>query len=189
MKKSSLLVTLPMLAMAGLLLSGCGMFRSTKAWETAKQEAPLEIPPGMDTPPANDALVIPPPGSNQAPVTAVPANEISDAFVVSGDAASIYQKVGQALASGSAGQVTAHDDTAHTYTVNVVGGAALPQPKQGFFHRLFSHKDKSTATTTGIHPVQVTVNPSGESASEVRAQGNAGAVAKLLAVLKAGVGG
>lgn len=188
MKKSSLLVTLPMLAMAGLLLSGCGMFRSTKAWETAKQETPLEIPPGMDTPPANDALVIPPPGSNQAPVTAAPANEISDAFVVSSDVASTYQKVGQTLASGSAGQVTAHDDAAHTYTVNVVGGAALPQPKQGFFHRLFGHKDK-TATTTGIHQVQVAVNPSGQSASEVRAQGNAGAVAKLLGILKAGVGG
>ena len=65
MKKSSLAVALPALALTGLLLSGCGMFRSTKAWETAKQETPLEIPPGLDTPTASEALVIPPPGANQ----------------------------------------------------------------------------------------------------------------------------
>lgn len=186
MKKSSLLVTLPALAFAGLLLSGCGMFRSTKAWETAKQEAPLEIPPGLDTPPATAALVIPPPGSGQQQAAPALADQISDAFVVSGSVDGAYQKVGQLLAAGSAGQVTGHDDNAHTYTVNVVGGEDVAK-KKGFFGRLFGHKDKSAAGST--HPVQVTVNPSGSSASEVRAQGNAGAVAKLVDALKKGMAG
>ena len=187
MKKSSLFVTLPALAFAGLLLSGCGMFRSTKAWETAKQEAPLEIPPGLDTPPATAALVIPPPGSGQSQAAPAATNQISDAFVVSGSVDGAYQKVGRLLAAGSAGQVTGHDDNANTYTVNVVGGEDVATKKKGFFGRLFGHKDKRTAS--GTHPVQVTVNPSGSSASEVRAQGNAGAVAKLVDALKKGMAG
>jgi uncharacterized lipoprotein len=187
MKKSSLLVTLPALALVGLLLSGCGMFRTTKAWETAKQESPLEIPPGMDTPPANDALVIPPPGS-QAP-TASSAEQISDGFVVTGDVDATYAKLGQVLASGSLGQVAAHDDAAHSYTVNVVGGE-LPAAKPGFFGRLFGHHPKPKASRdAGTHAVQISVSASGDKASEVRAQGDAGAVAKAVDQLKQRMGG
>lgn len=186
MKKSSLLVTLPVLAFAGLLLSGCGMFRSTKAWETAKQESPLEIPPGLDTPPASAALVIPPPGSEQPQAAPVPG-AISDAFVASGSVDATYQKVGQLLAAtGSAGQMTSHDDSAHSYMVNVVGGEA-PVKKRGFFGRMFHH-GKSTADTA-THALQVTVNPSGSDASEVRVQGDEGAVAKLIDALRKGMSG
>lgn len=186
MKKSSLLVTLPVLALAGLLLSGCSMFRSTKAWETAKQESPLEIPPGLDTPPATAALVIPPPGSG--PIQAVPlAGVISDAFVVSGSVDATYQKLGQLLAAtDSAGQVTSHDDSAHSYMVNVVGGEVATK-KRGFFGRIFHHEKGAADTAT--HALQVTVKPSGESASEVRVSGDEGAVAKLIDALKKGTAG
>lgn len=187
MKKSSFLVTLPALALAGLLLSGCGMFRTTKAWETAKQEAPLEIPPGMDTPPANDALVIPPPGNQQQ---AAPSDkQISDGFVVAGDVDTAYAKLGQVLASGSLGQVAAHDDAAHSYTVNVVGGE-LPAAKPGFFGRLFHRHPKPQASRDGgTHAVSISVSASGDKASEVRAQGDAGAVAKTVDQLKQRMGG
>jgi len=186
MKKSSLLVTLPALAFAGLLLSGCSMFRSTKAWETAKQESPLEIPPGLDTPPATAALVIPPPGSGQVQVAPEPG-VISDAFVVTGSVDAAYQKVGQLLAAtGSVGQVTSHDDNAHSYMVNVVGGEAVAK-KRGFFGRLFHHG--KSASDKATHALQVTVNPSGQSASEVRVRGDEGAVAKLIDALKKGMGG
>ena len=52
MKKSSLAAALPALVITGLLLSGCGMFRSERAWQNAQQKSPLEIPPGLDTPSA-----------------------------------------------------------------------------------------------------------------------------------------
>lgn len=185
MKKSSLRVTLPALALAGLLLSGCGMFKSTKAWETAKQESPLEIPPGLDTPPATAALVIPPPGSGQPQAAPLP-DAISDAFVVSGGVDATYQKVGQVLAGG-AGQVTGHDDSAHSYMVNVVGGLVVAK-KRGFFGRIFHH-GTTASTGTATHALQVTVNPSGTSASEVRVSGDEGAVAKLIDALKKGMGG
>lgn len=188
MKKSSLFVTLPALAMAGLLLSGCGMFRSTKAWETAKQESPLEIPPGMDTPPASDALVIPPPGSQ--PAAAAPASAISDAFVVPGSVDSTYQKVGQALEGGTIGQLASHDDAGHSYTVNVSTDTAST-PKGGFSTDILGHKNGGVASgvSGGAHAVQVTVSASGASGSEVRAQGNTDAVAKVIAALRARLGG
>lgn len=188
MKKSSLLVTLPALAFAGLLLSGCGMFRSTKAWETAKQETPLEIPPGLDTPPATAALVIPPAGST-GPADAAPVpGRISDAFVVSDGVDAAYQKVGQVLSAGGAGQVTGRDDGAHTYNVSVVGGMA-PAKKRGFFGRIFHHDEGKASSDTATHAVQVTVSPSGTSASEVRVAGDEGAVAKLIDALKKGMAG
>ena len=195
MKKSSLAVALPALALTGLLLSGCGMFRSTKAWETAKQETPLEIPPGLDTPTASEALVIPPPGANQpnadGATARVGANAgvIADGFVVSDSVANVYNRVGQALEAGDIGTVQSHDDSAHTYTVAVVASDAS-EKKGGFFHRMFHH-DKSTsdaAPGAAPHTVQISVGSSGD-ASQVRAQGNAAAVAKVIDALKSRLGG
>jgi uncharacterized lipoprotein len=192
MKKTSLVVALPALVLSGLLLSGCGMFRSHKAWDTARQEAPLEIPPGLDTPTATDALVIPPPGANNPTSAGVRADVggaggvISDGFVLADSADNAYRRVGEVL--GSLGQVTAHDEAAHTYTVNVAAAAAK---KRGFFGRLFHRDGKGDAATAGkaARQVQVTVTASGDSASEVRAQGQAAAVAKVVDTLKAKLGG
>ena len=50
MKKTSLLVALPAVALSGLLVSGCGMFRSHKAWKTAQQEVAAGDPAGLDRP-------------------------------------------------------------------------------------------------------------------------------------------
>lgn len=68
MKK--LLVTL---LLSTLLVSGCSFLGSHHhAWENAKQENPLELPPGLDQPATNDAMRIPPPSdtgssSDQSP--------------------------------------------------------------------------------------------------------------------------
>ncbi|HET6807415.1 MAG TPA: hypothetical protein VFH59_18425 [Frateuria sp.] len=192
MKKTSLVITLPVLVISGLLLSGCGMFRSHKAWETARQESPLEIPPGLDTPTASDALVIPPPGANSPTSAGVTADvgaaggTIADGFVLSDTADNAYHRVGEALAE--VGQVTAHDDAAHSYSVNV---AAVPGKKRGFFSRLFHRNGKGDAAGAGkaSRQVQVTVTASGDNASEVRAQGQAAAVAKVVDTLKSKLGG
>lgn len=196
MKKSPLVVALPVLALSALLLSGCGMFRSQKAWETAKQESPLEIPPGMDTPSTSAALVIPETGANNptsngatARVGAA-ASQIADGFVLNDNIDSTYQRVGQALEAGDIGQVVAHDDAAHTYTLSVVA-SDQPAQKKGFFSSMFNGKSKQSADAPGAAPHQVTltVGSSGEKASEVRAQGDAGAVAKVIDTLKGRMGG
>ncbi|HEY9132794.1 MAG TPA: hypothetical protein VIM98_13630 [Dyella sp.] len=196
MKKSPLVVALPILALSALLLTGCGMFRSHKQWETAKQESPLEIPPGLDTPSTTAALVIPEPGANAPTANGATAkfgpggNVIADGFVVTDTIDAVYQRVGQVLEHGDIGQVASHDDSTHTFTLNVVASDA-PAPKRGFFGRMFHGKsDSGSDSAPGAKPHQVTltVGASGETGTEVRAQGDAGAVAKVIDSLKSRMG-
>ena len=196
MKKTSFLLALPALAFAGLLLSGCGMFRSHRAWNTAKQESPLEIPPQMDRPATSDALVIPPPGANQPTANGAiasvgpAASQLADGFVLADSVDNTYHRVGEILESGSVGQLVSHDDVAHTYAVNV-SDVAAQEKKRGFFGRLFrfGRHDSANAPGGASHQVQISISSSGTSASEVRAQGNAAAVAKVIDTLKSRLGG
>jgi len=196
MKKTSLLVALPAVALSGLLLSGCGAFRSHKAWDTAVQEAPLEIPPSLDRPSTSDALVIPPPGANQPTANGATASvgsaggQITDGFVLADSVDNAYRRVGQVLESGSLGEVAGHDDATHSYTLNVSDTLAQ-QKKKGFFGRLFGRDKGSSARAPGAgsHQVQISVNGSGTAASEIRAEGNAAAVGKVIDALKSRLGG
>ncbi|MDG2537518.1 hypothetical protein P5Y53_07560 [Dyella jiangningensis] len=195
MKKSPLVVALPVLAVSALLLSGCGMFRSQKAWETAKQESPLEIPPGLDTPSSNAALVIPEQGANNPTSNGATANvgkgsQIADGFVLNDTVENTYRRVAQTLEKGDIGQVLAHDDDAHTYSLSVMASDE-PTGKKGFFSSMFNGKSKQTADAPGAAPkqVQLSISSSGEKASEVRAQGDAAAVAKVIDTLKGRLGG
>lgn len=199
MKKTSLLVALPAVALSGLLLSGCGMFRSHKAWETAQQEAPLEIPPSLDRPSTSEALSIPPPGGNQPTANGATANvgaaaganagQIADGFVLSDSVDETYRKVGQTLEGGSLGELVGHDDAARTYTLNV-SDAVAQQKKKGFFGRMFGGKDDSPSAPGAMsHQVQVSITGSGSTGSQVRAVGNAAAVSKVVDTLKSRLGG
>jgi uncharacterized lipoprotein len=197
MKKTPLIVALPILAMSALLLSGCGMFRSHKQWETAKQESPLEIPPGLDTPSTSAALVIPEPGANAPTPNGATAKfgpgggVITDGFVITDTVDATYQRVAQALEHGDVGQVVSHDDATHTYTLNVIA-SDNPAPKRGFFGRMFHGKSDNGASGDAPgakpHQVQLAVAASGETAAEVRAQGDSGAVAKVIDMLKSRMG-
>ena len=192
MKKTSLLVVAPAVVLSALLVSGCGMFRSHKAWKTAQQEAPLEIPPGLDRPSTSAALVIPPPGANAPTANGVSATggQVTDGFVRSESVDSAYQRVGQALEGGNFGQVVSHDDSAHSYVLNVTGVTAT-QEKSGFFGRLFGRDKQAASDAPGAaaHQVRVDIGSSGTSGSEVRAQGNAAAVGKVIDGLKSRLGG
>ncbi len=199
MKKTSLLVALPAVALSGLLLTGCGIFRSHKAWETAQQETPLEIPPSLDRPSTSEALIIPPSGGNQPTSNGATASvgasaganlgQIADGFVLTDNVEDAYRKVGQALESGSLGEVVGHDDAAHSYTLNV-SDAVAQQEKKGFFGRMFGgKKDSASAPGAASHQVQVTIGSSGTSGSQVRAVGNAAAVSKVVDTLKSRLGG
>jgi hypothetical protein len=197
MKKTSLLVALPAVALTGLLLSGCGMFRSHKAWDTAQQQSPLEIPPSLDRPSTSDALVIPPTGANRPTANGATASvgaatgQIADGFVLADSVDNAYHRVGQVLEGGSLGQLVGHDDSAHSYTLSV-SDAVAKQKKKGFFGRLFGHDKSDSASTAGgagSHQVKVSVNGSGTNASEIRAEGSAAAVAKVIDTLKSSLGG
>lgn len=187
MKKTSLLMAVPAVILSGLLLTGCGMFRSHKAWETAQQESPLEIPPSLDRPSTSAALVIPPPGAGE-PGAAPASDQVADGFVLAEAVDSAYRRVGQALEGDTLGQVVSHDDAAHSYVLNVSASAAQAS-KRGFFGRLFGRDKQAVAAPGGAsHQVRVDIGASGSTGSEVRAQGNAAAVAKVIDGLKSRLG-
>lgn len=192
MKKSLLLLAVSFLLASMLLVSGCGMFHSRKAWETAKQESPLEIPPGLDRPSTSAALVVPPPGANQpdsaAMTAAADSGQVSDGFVLKDTVDSTYQRVGRVLEHGDLGQVLSHDDQAHSYTLKL---AQAEVKKPGFFKRLF-HRGKrgaEQAQAAGSNQVVIHVTASGSDSSEVRAEGGAAAVGQVVDGLKSRLGG
>jgi hypothetical protein len=194
MKKFSFAVALPALALSGLLLSGCGMFRSEKGWQNAQQETPLEIPPGLDTPSASAALVIPSAGSNQPTSNGATARvgnvagSIVDGFILADSVDNTYRRVGEALGSGDIGTLQGHDDAAHTYTLTVT--ASAPTEKRGLFTRIFKPESAdSSGPAAAPSQIQVTINSSGQASSEIRAEGAAGGVAKVVDSLKARLGG
>ena len=200
-------------ALAGsLLLSGCQTIRSHNPfrhrepdYKSAQQENPLEVPPGLDNPPASEALTIPQAGSgatppvlvNGQPVGNVGANSNSvgaapapPSAVVSGNSLTLtdqpdnaYRRVGLALERGGVGTVSGHDDSSHTYQV-AVNSVVEVKSQGGFMHRIFHHSHNETVTGT----VTVSVAPSG-SGSVVNVQGDQEAVERVLAVLQQRLGG
>lgn len=190
---------LTLLLLAPIVLAGCQTIKSHNpfrhkepAYKTAQQEQPLEVPPGMDQPPTTDALAIPGAGSGSQAGAASdaagtpPAAETGSTAGAAGTTSvtlpdtpdSVYHRVGLALARGDAGQVTAHDDTAHTYQV-AVNSVVTKKPEGGFLHRMF-HRSKSE-TVQGTVTVSVAASGTG---SVVTAQGNPDAAARVIAVLQ-----
>lgn len=192
MKKTSYALVVPALLLSVLVVSGCGAFRSKKDWEKAQQEAPLEIPPGLETPSTSAALVIPDVGSGAGAQQGVAP--VSDGFVLADDADAAYRRIGEALSVGDLGSVTAHDDASHTYQLAVNGG--MPTEKPGLFRRMFgggknqdADSSSSSSKSSGgkTRSVVVTINASG-SGSEVRAQGDADGVRRVVDALKSRLG-
>ncbi|UPG84397.1 hypothetical protein L2Y94_13720 [Luteibacter aegosomatis] len=193
MKKTSYALVVPALLLSVLVVSGCGAFRSKKDWERAQQEAPLEIPPGLDTPSTSAALVIPDVGAGasgaQAQTGAAP---VSDGFVLTDAPDAAYRRIGELLSVGDLGKVTAHDDSTHTYQIAVSqGGPSEERP--GLFRRMFGggkHDDAESGSSSNgrkQRSVVLAINESG-TGSEVRAQGDADGVRRVIDALKSRMG-
>jgi uncharacterized lipoprotein len=198
-------ILIPLLLLVPIALAGCQTIKAHNpfrhkepAYKTAQQAQPLEVPPGMDQPPSNEALAIPNAGSGAQSATTTSPEPGAPPMVQAGTSGatlsgnsltltdtpdSVYHRVGLALARGDAGQVTAHDDAAHTYQV-AVDTVVTKKKEGGFFHRMF-HRSKSE-TVKGA--VTVSVAPSG-TGSVVSAQGNPDAAARVMAVLQQRLGG
>ncbi|MGH8111749.1 MAG: hypothetical protein ACREPF_09465 [Rhodanobacteraceae bacterium] len=208
MKRTPLLLLL----LAPVALGGCQTIKAHNPfrhkepqYKSAQQEQPLEVPPGMNQPPTENALAIPSAGTGTAaapaiqpaadeppaaePATAAPgapgtvpvansAGSPGSTLTLQDTPDSVYHRVGLALSRGDVGQVTAHDDTTHTYQV-AVNTVVTEKPEGGFFHRMFHHSKSETVAGT----VTVSVAPSG-AGSVVQASGNPDAVARVMDALK-----
>ena len=188
------------LALSTLMLSGCGIFRSTKAWDKAKQESPLEIPPSMDRPSTDAALVIPPkvqPRSEIASAAPAPAQvQNPTSMHMSGDVDAVWRRVGQALSQGDLGTVSAQDQASHSYELQVSGKPTIQQG-QSFLQKHFSNTpdqgapaqaaagNSAAATTT----LTIRVTPASDGGSVVTAQGDPTQAARIVNALQGRLGG
>ena len=194
---------IPLLLIASVALAGCQTIKAHNpfrhkepAYKAAQQEHPLEVPPGIDQPPTTEALAIPeagngtqagaPPEAGAPPVAqtgASGATSSGNSLTLPDTPDSVYHRVGLALARGDAGQVTAHDDAAHTYQI-AVDTVVTRKAEGGFFHRMFHHGKSETVKGA----VTISVAPSG-TGSVVSAQGDADAAARVMTVLQQRLGG
>lgn len=191
-------ISLTLLLLAPIALTGCQTIKAHNpfrhkepAYKSAQQERPLEVPPGLDQPPATEALTIPNagPGAGSSPAESTAPSEAGTPSMASGTGSggsltltdtpdSVYRRVGLALARGDVGQVAAHDDTSRSYQI-AVDAVVTQESKGGFFHRLFHHSHSETVKGT----VTVSVTPSG-TGSLVSAQGNPEAVERVMSMLR-----
>ncbi len=130
-------------------VGGCSWFHHhDDYYNKAAESRPLEVPPDLDTPVSSNELVVPAastaapvpaatPASTLPPAASVPVAAPSSAAnaVLTGDGlhvadspAHTWQRVGLALERAQVGTISARDESAHTYTVEVVGLAAAPAP-------------------------------------------------------------
>lgn len=191
------------LALSTLMLSGCGIFRSHKAWEKAKQETPLQIPPSMDRPSTNAALVIPPKVEAQtetasaAPGAASATTGSPTSMHLDSDVDTAWQRVGQALSQGDLGTVSAQDQAGHSFELQVATQPALQQ-QQSFMQKHFSNTQDQNASSQSQNAASsggrtsalaIRVTPAANGGSMVSAQGDATQAARVISALKGRLGG
>jgi uncharacterized lipoprotein len=155
--------SLPTFLVATALLSGCSWFHHDKVeyYKGAAETRPLEVPPDLDAPATNHALVVP--GSTpaaaapaaHAPVTPAPAaaaaastapatpSAMPPAAAVAADATelhvadtvdSTWQRVGLALERAQLGKITSKDDAARSYAFEFNGPVdAAPAPEHHWY--------------------------------------------------------
>lgn len=187
-----------LLAVSTALLTGCGLFHSDKAWERAKQEHPLEIPPNLDRPDVSDALTIPTvnqqPSSETASSAGASATPDHKALVLKDGVDAAYKRVGMVLEHAEVGSISHSDDATHTYEVTVASGSTSGGGHQGFFARHFSnmsHGDKGNGgASTGTAAIVTVHVGAGTAGSVVSATGsNQAAVSRVMDALRAQLGG
>lgn len=192
-----------LIAVAGLL-GGCSWFRhNDNYYAKAKETAPLEVPPDLDTPVSSDELAVPQPGSPSTAAqassgttgSAPPVSTINGggSLRIADNVDHAWQRVGLALERSQAGTISARDATAHTYTVEVSGLRAPAQsdaaPAEHHWYTRILHPfgggSKSANTDTG--PVSgnltVTVSVDGDGA-RVEVNGPEEAARRVLAILR-----
>ena len=196
------------------MLGGCSWFHHRDDYYSkAAETRPLEVPPDLDTPVGSNELVVPaassggaaaavtatsPPGAVAA--ATVPANSST---VTSGSGLRVadslehtWQRVGLALERAQVGTISARDEAAHSYALEVSGLSAAPTPAPAQEHHWYSRilhpfggggAKPSSAPVSGS--VSVKVSADGDAA-RVDVQGAAGdatsdeAARRVLAVLR-----
>mgnify|MGYP006909076295 CR=1 FL=1 len=109
-------------------------------WQQAQAAPHLEIPAGVDTPGRSAEMVVPPAsGDVEGAVHHDAAPPTSVLMTSDKDTDAAWQTVTEAIAGAGLGKVISRDDQQHRLGM-MIKGSALPQPRRGFFSRLFRSK-------------------------------------------------
>ncbi|HET8555441.1 MAG TPA: hypothetical protein VFL78_11490 [Rhodanobacteraceae bacterium] len=188
------------LTLSTLMLAGCGVFSSNHAWKEAKQENPLQIPPGMDRPSTTAALSIPPPSEPASPSAPAAPKAAANAtqMHLSDDVDTAYKRVGLVLQQGGLGTVTAQDAAQHTYQLSVNTRQALGT-SQSFLQKHFSNMQQQGTSSSsggnalgseqgGTTSVTLKVAPAQGGGSTVSASGDPQQAMRVISVLSGRLG-
>ena len=202
------------LLLTATMLGGCSWFHHRDDYYSkAAETRPLEVPPDLDTPVSSNELVVPAAGAggnSSVPATAPPAGvtvttaPAASSTVASGSGLRVadsvghtWQRVGLALERAQVGTISARDEAAHSYSVDVAGLAVAAAPAPAEEHHWYSRilhpfgggksSPKAGAPVSGS--VSIRVSADGDAA-RVDVQGAAGdassdeAARRVLAVLR-----
>lgn len=119
-------LTLAVLAVAVLGVSGCKWFRKGASSEYALSEEtrPLEVPPDLNLPNTAGAMKLPP-SSPQSPLQATSATGSATSFHVVGTRDDVFNKLGIALAEVEGLKIASRANLLGTYDVTYEGSDFL----------------------------------------------------------------
>ena len=152
-------------AACSLLLTACTLFGAKSDYEQAQETRPLEIPPDLDSPSANNSMLVPAApasGGDSAALASPQSIEAGEASSLKlGDSVSgAFKRVGLALERSGVAEIVARDESAATITVSG-SSSTEPTAKPGFFKRMFSSDDKATAAVKVTRVVRIVADGSG----------------------------
>jgi uncharacterized lipoprotein len=176
-----------------MALSACGMFHERSDYYAGATETrPLEVPPDLDAPASNNALVVPPVGSGAAAAVASIGNA---ELQVPDTVQSTWQRVGAALDRADVGTVSGRDENGHAYTLDVTGTMSTrPERERHWYTPVLDHlgfnEDEKKEVSRHV-TVQVAENAGGSRVS-VSSEGAdkfaADSTARVVAALRQSLG-
>jgi uncharacterized lipoprotein len=177
---------LAVLAAFAVLSSGCGfLHEKSDYYNKTPENRPLEVPPDLDTPVTGSELVVPAAGTGAsavrtsasssaagtAPPTSTAPMTTSDLsggdLKVADTAAHTWQRVGLALERAQIGEISARDESAHTYTLDFNGSVEVADEHHWYSRVLhpFSGGGTTTKSTVGRLTVRVAEDGAGSKVS------------------------
>ena len=162
--------------LAATTLGGCSWFHHrTDYYNKAAETRPLDVPPDLDTPVTSNELIVPAPSATATTATTASANaappsaniaagtaSTGSTTVLTGDGLHVadspehtWRRVGLALERAQVGTISARDESARSYTVEVSGlGVSTPVPEEHHWYTRVLHPFGGGGTKT----VSQTVN-------------------------------
>lgn len=156
-------VAMPLAAMLLVAaVSGCHWFRKDTGYQLSAESRPLEVPPDLDIPNADAAMMLPAEGStsvtrsSMTPARSAAATTTStSSFIVPGERDAIFDKVGQVLAATPGASIASKAQLLGVYDVAFEGADFLVRVSKVDAGVQVAAVDPRGLSATGEAPVKL----------------------------------